>query len=270
MQEEHGEREREYGDETDDSALPAEGAEESRADAFSTEGPGGEYPFWGWLDAALFAVVLVFFLVLTILVASVAHALGWAPMAPAAIVAQGVGMGAALLVLSRLLRYRYGVGLRTALHLDAPRRVMMYCGFGVATAVLVSLLGYVLKLSEMDMPMKDFIRTDLDLLVVGIGATTFGPLFEEMIFRGFLQPLMGRLLGMAPGVVATSLLFALPHGPQYGWHWQHLFVITAAGAVFGFIRWRTASTTAATVAHATYNLFLVIGAAVQRSEGFGS
>lgn len=190
-------------------------------------------------------------------------------MAPAAIIAQGLGMGGALLALSRLLRYRYGVGLRDALQLDAPRRILLFCGMGGATAAMVSVLGVVLRISELDIPMKDFIRTDFDLLVVGIGATTFGPLFEEMIFRGFLQPLVSKLVGMASGVVATALLFAVIHGPQYGWHWQHLLVITAAGVVFGVIRWRTASTTAATLAHCTYNLFVVIGAFVQRSQEMG-
>ncbi len=227
------------------------------------------YPFWDWLDAVMFGVVLVAFLVTTVLLSSVAHLFGLVRMAPAAIAAQGIAMGASLFALSKLLRYRYGVGLRAALHLDAPRQVLLYCGLGLITAVLVSILGYVLKLSEMDMPMKDFIRTDLDLLVVGIGAVTFGPLFEELIFRGFLQPLFGRLVGMIPGIFATSLLFALPHGPQYGWHWQHLVVITAAGAVFGFIRWRAASTTASTIAHSAYNGFLVIAAFVQRAQELG-
>lgn len=238
--------------------------------------PGSEvphlrpYPFWDWLDAVLFAVVLVFLLVITVLISSVAHMYGLVGMAPAAIIAQGVAMGAAIFVLSRLLRMRYGVGLRVALHLDSPRQVFLFCGMGLATAVLVSIMGFVLKLSEMDMPMKEFIRTDFDLLVVGIGAVTFGPLFEELIFRGFLQPLFGKLLGIVPGILATALLFALPHGPQYGWHWQHLLVITSAGVIFGLIRWRAASTTASTIAHAAYNLFLVIAAFVQRANGLGT
>jgi membrane protease YdiL (CAAX protease family) len=243
------------------AALPKETADNAL--------PPDEYPFWGWLDAALFAVVLVFSLVVTILMGTGVYAVGLVPMAPALILAQGVGMGVALFMLSRLLRYRYGVGLREALQLKPPQRVLLYCGLGAGTAILVSVLGFVLRISELENPMKDFIRTDLDLLVVAIGATTFGPLFEEMIFRGFLQPLVGKLVGMAAGVMATALLFAVIHGPQYGWHWQHLMVITTAGVVFGVIRWRTASTTAATLAHCTYNLFVVIGAFVQRSQEMG-
>jgi len=228
------------------------------------------YPFWGWLDALVFLFVLVALLVVTVLVSSLAHTRGLVGLAPGAIAAQGIAMGAALFGLSRLLRARYGIGLREALHLNAPRQVWLFGALGLATAIFVSAMGSVLKLSEMDMPMKDFIRTDFDLIVVGIGAVTFGPLFEEIVFRGFLQPLFGKLLGMIPGIFATSMLFALPHGPQYGWHWQHLAVITAAGAIFGFIRWRTASTTASTVAHATYNGFLVIAAFAQRAYTGGS
>ena len=75
-------------------------------------------------------------------------------------------------------------------------------------------------------------------------------------------------MGVAGGILATSLLFTLPHGPQYGWHWQHLLIITVAGTVFGVIRWRSESTTAATIAHAAYNGFLVSVAIFQRfTEG---
>ncbi|MCW5965538.1 MAG: CPBP family intramembrane metalloprotease [Bryobacterales bacterium] len=271
MQDEFEAQSKESAEATVESiALPETAVDGEPVSSGSDGPPLRPYPFWDWLDAVLFAVVLVVLLVVTVLISSVAHMYGLVGMAPAAIIAQGVAMGAAIFALSRLLRIRYGVGLRKALHLDSPSRVMLFCGMGLATAVLVSIMGYVLKLSEMDMPMKEFIRTDFDLLVVGIGAVTFGPLFEELIFRGFLQPLFGKLLGIMPGILATALLFALPHGPQYGWHWQHLLVITSAGVIFGLIRWRAASTTASTIAHAAYNLFLVIAAFVQRANGLDS
>ena len=264
---------------TPDGFIPAEltGQSPGTVSAISLEAEGDDsprlpevprpYPFWSGIDALVFFFGLITLLVVTVLITSLAHVAGFIGMAPAAIVAQGIAMGIALIGLSRLLRGRYGVGLREAIHLNMPRQVFLFASLGLGTALFVSVLGALLRLSEMDMPMKDLIRTDFDLLVVGFGAVTFGPLFEEMIFRGFLQPLFGKWFGAIPGIFATSLLFAIPHGPQYGWHWQHLIVITAAGSIFGFIRWKAESTTASTIAHSTYNGFLVVAAFVQRAYG---
>lgn len=40
------------------------------------------------------------------------------------------------------------------------------------------------------------------------------PFFEELIFRGFLQPLLVQNLGDRGGVVATSVVFGALHGPS--------------------------------------------------------
>lgn len=225
------------------------------------------YPFWGWLDAVVFFCALIFILFGVLFVATVSGITTAMGMAPGLIIAQGIGMGLSILVLSRLLRARYGRSLRESLHLSSPQRIGYFAGLGLGTAFVVAVLGAILKLSELDMPMKQFIRTDLDLLVVGIGAVTFAPIFEEIIFRGFLQPLFCKAIGVAAGITATAALFALPHGSQYGWHWQHLLVITSAGAIFGYIRWRYASTTASTLAHSAYNAFLVAVLFGQRAMG---
>jgi membrane protease YdiL (CAAX protease family) len=246
--------------------VPA-GLNESSAFTQQTTAFAEPYPFWGWLDAALFFCVLIFLLISVILVASISGFISAMGRAPGMIVAQGIGMGLSILMLSRLLRGRYGRGLRESLHLGPPQHSAHFALIGLATALAVGIFGAIMDLSELDIPMKQLVRTDRDLLVVGIGAVTFGPLFEEIIFRGFLQPLFCKVMGAAVGIIATAALFALPHGSQYGWHWQHLVVITSAGAVFGYIRWRYTSTTASTIAHAAYNAFLVAALFLQRALG---
>ena len=44
-----------------------------------------------------------------------------------------------------------------------------------------------------------------------------------------------------------------PHGDQYDWHWQILVLLFAAGASFGFVRWKTGSLWPAIVMHIAYN-----------------
>ncbi len=237
--------------------------------------PERHYPFWGWLDLLVFVVILVAcllaaaFLVTGANVALAAagygqHALS---VAQAAVALQLVGFGPALLLLSVILRGRYQQGLRAAAQLKPMANLGLYAGIGLATAMLVSGLNIVFKLQDLDMPMRDLIRSDADLIVIGIAAFTFGPLFEEMIFRGFLQPLFVKTTGPALGILATSVLFALPHGAQYGWHWQLILIITIAGLVFGIVRWRAQSTTASTIAHASYNGLLLLGAIIERFQG---
>jgi membrane protease YdiL (CAAX protease family) len=48
-----------------------------------------------------------------------------------------------------------------------------------------------------------------------------------------------------------------------------MVIITTAGSVFGYIRWKAASTTAATIAHSAYNGLLLMGAVIQRFRDIG-
>jgi hypothetical protein len=81
-------------------------------------------------------------------------------------------------------------------------------------------------------------------------------LLEEMFFRGFLYPVFERSLGAAFAVFATSALFSLVHGMQYGWRWQNLLMLLGVGAVFGMLRARTESILPSTFLHAGYNATL--------------
>jgi membrane protease YdiL (CAAX protease family) len=66
--------------------------------------------------------------------------------------------------------------------------------------------------------------TDIDKLIqsstasrwtLAIMAATTGPLVEELVYRGVLYPTLQRAAGMFWAVVAVSILFTLPHVPQY-------------------------------------------------------
>ncbi len=65
------------------------------------------------------------------------------------------------------------------------------------------------------------------------------PFVEELIFRGFLLPLIAKSVGPWLAIVLTAILFALPHGAQNEWAWQQLTLIALAGVAFGFVRVRT-------------------------------
>ena len=238
------------------------------------------YPFWGWLDALMMGgMVLVAMFAAVLLVSIVAlmtgavpgaepgQSLGAISIAQAAIAMQLLGFGIPLVGLGVLFRLRYQAPLLRSLHLTFAPRAFLYAPLGLVTALFVGLLGKVLQIQDLEMPMNEILKSDADLILIGIAAVTFGPLFEELIFRGFLQPLVSKLVGAVGGILTTAIVFALPHGSQYGWHWQHLLIIVVAGTVFGAIRWKTQSTTAAVAAHAVYNGFLVAVTMYQRMNG---
>ena len=130
---------------------------------------------------------------------------------------------------------------------------------GMAMAFVIALLGALLKTPETPGPMKELLENRGSLILVAIFGVTFGPLSEELAFRGFMQPLFIRSLGVAPGILLSGIGFGLLHLPQYGFTWQHGVLITLAGTAFGLMRWVSGSTFGSTVMHAAYNFTLFLG-----------
>ncbi len=81
-----------------------------------------------------------------------------------------------------------------------------------------------------------------------------GPVCEELAFRGFLMPLLIRSLGAAGGIVLTGVIFGSIHGYEYEWSWQFMLLISLAGCIFGWARYKTRSTIAGALMHSTFNL----------------
>ena len=79
------------------------------------------------------------------------------------------------------------------------------------------------------------------------------PLVEELVFRGFLQPLLARDIGAAAAIVVANIPFGILHYWEYGKSWRHVVVIMVAGIAFGCMRQKTGSTRASALMHAAYN-----------------
>ena len=77
------------------------------------------------------------------------------------------------------------------------------------------------------------------------------PLVEELLFRGFLQPLLEPRLGRALGLGATAVLFGLAHPLAYA------LPVGLLGAFFGWLVQRHGSLLPAIVAHALHNAVTV-------------
>jgi hypothetical protein len=222
------------------------------------ETPRQRAPFWGYLDLLLFigaaspALLAAGLVVRALFAGFAAHGQG---KAPELLAAQFLWYGFCFAFLYLLLKLKYDRPFWESLGwVRFGERFWRRAGWGAALAVAVAVGGALLRTPDLDMPMKRLLSNRLSVLLVGLAAVTLGPVCEELVFRGFLQPLLVRSLGAAPGVVLSALPFALAHGPQYAWSWRHVLFIVCAGASFGWMRHRSGSTAAATVMHAAYNL----------------
>jgi uncharacterized protein len=82
------------------------------------------------------------------------------------------------------------------------------------------------------------------------------PVGEELLFRGFLfRGFVHEPRDAVPGILIISLIWSMLH-VQYDWFGtSQVFVI---GLLFGFVRWRTGSTTLVILLHMLLNLESVV------------
>jgi uncharacterized protein len=137
-------------------------------------------------------------------------------------------------------------------------------GLGVLT-VSLDLLSKYLPMPKSS-PFDQFFDRPSDAYLIAAFAVTFGPLMEELFFRGFLYPVLARWVGAAAAVVLTALPFGLMHYFQYK-SWSAVLVVTLVGVVLTTVRAITKSVSASYLVHAGYNGTLMALAAVA-TDGF--
>lgn len=221
--------------------------------------PPEEPPVWNYEDLAILAGMVLPSLILAALAAKLLAAFLPQKGVVTAIVQILIYMGVTG-SLYMLLKVRYGVDFWQAMAWRIPWRGMPWTALlGPALAFTMALLAVALNTPREGMAIDALLKDRASILAIGLAATTIGPLFEEIVFRGFAQPLFVRSLGLAGGLLATALPFSLLHGPQYNWNWQRLLILTLASIAFGIVRYRTASTAASTLTHGAYNLTFMAG-----------
>jgi membrane protease YdiL (CAAX protease family) len=227
-------------------------------------------PFWGYLDLAFFAGLVI-----------PSMLIGWA------VVKAGMFLfhiHAALRV-SELLAEQflgYGVlfgGLLLMFRLQYARPFWRSLGWtrasipilwhvicGVGAAFVVALMSYWIHTPNVSTPLTEMMQDRTSVILLATFGVTLGPLCEELAFRGFLQPLLVRSLGVVPGILAATIPFGLLHFQEYGNSWRHAVLIALAGASFGWMRQATGSTRAAAIMHASYNALFFFVLFAQRRE----
>jgi membrane protease YdiL (CAAX protease family) len=224
--------------------------------------PPPREPFWGYTDLLLVMGIIVASIALITLAGGVLvfiyPRLRDDPT-PLLLPVQVAFYGFIYLALHLTLKTRYGMPVFPSL---GWRRTRFNLGIavlgGAILAVAISGLADLLHTPQVPSPLDRFLKSPVDLALFGILAVTLAPVFEELFFRGFLQPLLSRTFGVLAGILITALVFGLLHAPEYAWAWQYVLAVSLAGAVFGWVRARTNSIIPSIIMHGCYNLVFVI------------
>jgi uncharacterized protein len=135
---------------------------------------------------------------------------------------------------------------------------------GVLLAFGLSALAAVVHTPKVDSPFEQLANTPLSLIVLGITAVAIAPVFEELFFRGFLQPLLSRTFGAIAGVLITAILFGSLHAFEYMNVWQYVAAVTIVGIALGVLRAWTNSIIPGTIMHGCFNAVSVLALAISK------
>ena len=135
-----------------------------------------------------------------------------------------------------------------------------------------------------ELPIEEIFHNPAIIWFLVVFAVVIGPLFEEVVFRGFLLPGIAIAIdwlriprgatdfetvenlhawrestgyssvALIVSSLITSALFAAIHGPQLGYTVPALALLMGVSLVLCFVRIRTDSVAASTVVHGCYNL----------------
>ncbi|NEP19511.1 MAG: CPBP family intramembrane metalloprotease, partial [Leptolyngbya sp. SIO4C1] len=92
------------------------------------------------------------------------------------------------------------------------------------------------------------------LLLFFLTASIAAPLFEEVLFRGFLLPSLTRYLPVWGAIGLSSLIFATAH-----LSFSEILPLTVLGAALGFIYTRSRNLLAPILLHSTWNSVTMLG-----------
>ncbi|HEY2844262.1 MAG TPA: CPBP family intramembrane glutamic endopeptidase [Bryobacteraceae bacterium] len=159
-----------------------------------------------------------------------------------------------------VVAWRYGEPFLTSLGWTFPiPNAFLVLAAGPALALILSALGVFLRAPQDGSQIEVLIKSRASLAAIILFGVVLAPIFEELMFRGFLLPLLVRSVGPWLGILLTAVPFALLHGTQNQWAWQPVLLIGIAGIAFGYVRYKTGSTTAAFLMHSAYNAMGFLG-----------
>jgi len=172
----------------------------------------------------------------------------------------------------------------------AGRNILRLTPIGITLSFIVQAASSLITVPK-SIPMDDFFRSRTDVWLITAFGILLAPLFEEILFRGFLLPAFAIAYdwlslprmpaareqwnstnhltrpALAFSAVLTSILFALLHGKQNAFTWPILLLLFLVSLILTAVRVRLRSVMASTLVHASYN-FAIFFSAFLYSDGY--
>jgi len=137
---------------------------------------------------------------------------------------------------------------------------------GACAAISVLIIASFLPQTET--PIEKLLSSRAAIAMFVVFGIAVAPLFEEIIFRGFLFKVFQEIGGAGFAIVFTAAVFALSHALQLAGNWPSVVLIFAVGCVLSVIRYRSNSIIPTLIIHTSYNATLfgafIISAIVQK------
>jgi len=137
---------------------------------------------------------------------------------------------------------------------------------GAIAAITVLVVASLLP--KTDTPIEKLLSSNAAISMFVIFGIAVAPLFEEIIFRGFLFKVFLEIGGTGFAIIFTAAVFALSHALQLAGNWPSVILIFAVGCVLSVIRYRSNSIIPTLIIHTSYNATLfgafVISAILQK------
>jgi membrane protease YdiL (CAAX protease family) len=222
-------------------------------------------PFWDWSDFAIvigLLIAMIAFIFFLGGLAMLAYPSLKTNQAPLLLPVQVAFYAAIYFAFLLAFRYRYGKPVFSSLgwRRSVSDKTLMLLGLGgFVLSPAISLIASLAHTPEIKIEgLEQLEKQPMILAIFGVMAITVAPLFEELLFRGFLQPLFSRTFGVVAGILLTAALFGGLHAPEYKFVWQYAVAVSVVGVVLGIVRYRTNSIIPSTVMHACYNAVAAI------------
>ena len=152
------------------------------------------------------------------------------------------------------ITYHYKTSFLSALKwkkLSAHNTVRYVLG-GTALSLVVMLIPPLLP-EKKGFPLEKMFNSPASAYAIAAFAVLVAPFMEELLFRGLLFAFFEKHGGLTFAVVATALLFAGLHIPEYWGAWNNVVMILVVGLTFSIVRGLTGSLTPSFVLHLAYN-----------------
>jgi hypothetical protein len=140
-----------------------------------------------------------------------------------------------------------------------PLSRVMYCLLGGVAMSFVVAIGSDLLGKQPPTPIEDLFQTKSAIIMLMFFGVLVAPLVEELMFRGFLYPVVARRFGMIAGVITTGILFGAFHAPQLWPAYGQIALLVGVGIALTTVRARAHSVFASTLVHMAYNSTLFVG-----------